>query len=68
MMRKGRKEQRDFFKKMESGQLEEKPVVSREKRLVRNIKDVRHILYIKNLPRCIELIDRPLHSVFDCSP
>ncbi len=41
MMRKGRKDQRDFFKKMESGQLEEKPVASRERRLVRNIKDVR---------------------------
>ena len=40
MMRKGRKDQRDFFKKMESGQLDEKPSAHREKRLVRNIKDV----------------------------
>ncbi len=40
MMRRGRKEQRDFFKKMESGQLDERPTASKEQRLVRNIKDV----------------------------
>ena len=44
MMRKGRKDQRDFFKKMESGQLEEKQTGPKEKRLVRNIKDVRQFL------------------------
>ena len=46
LMRKGRKEQRDFFKKMESGQIDEKPTFSKERRLVRNIKDVRTLRHL----------------------
>jgi hypothetical protein len=52
MMRRGRKEQRDFFKKMESGQLDERPTASKEQRLVRNIKDVSSSLFgTKHSPR-----------------